>query len=194
MVRLVRTARGDFFEAIEDASWVLDRFPDEDLRLRRAECHLQVKNYAEAIDDCTQVITNRPLLGRFAYGLRGICEARRGDDERAQADQAKFLEVTRNDVPSLDIAARPMVGDDISVHCSTIALLLAEKMQSLGGEIDPDQIATNRACVFRNDRFDESTTWFDRCPDRRAGKRKRKTSTGGRRRAVGLSDCGGSTG
>lgn len=165
----VYAERGEFANAIADATWVLQQIDDEDLRLRRAEWHLRQGNYADGITDCTSVMENRPFLGRLAVGLRGLCFASQGNMQQAEVDRHEFLKTTRDDVASLQISLAPMVGYDLSQHCPKLALLLAEKMVSRGQDLESDHFLSIGLAYLRNDHLEEAIRYLQRARDESHG-------------------------
>ncbi len=149
--------------ALEDANWVLEKIEEPDFRLLRAEWHYRAGHFEDAIADCSMVIERDPKWKSHAYGLRAACHEAMNQVDQAATDQAKFLELTSVDVSTLDMAAGPMSGHDISLRHPTIALRVVRKIQSLDVELD-EYIEHTIGCVlYRNDLWDECTKWQEAC-------------------------------
>lgn len=133
---------------------------DDDFRLLRAEWCLRAGRVNEALAECSRVIQWNGWSTKFAYGLRAACHEALGHPELALADQAKFIELTRFDASSLEMAADPMTGADISLWHPTIALRIVRKIQSLTGEPEADVRQTVGITLYRNDLFAEAEEWI----------------------------------
>jgi tetratricopeptide (TPR) repeat protein len=150
-----------FERAIDDANWILERIEEPDFRLLRAEWNYRAGHFEAAIADCSNVIEQNNKLKSYAYGHRAACYEAMGEAEQAAIDQAKFLELTSVDASTLNMAAGPMSGCDISLRHPTIALRVVRKIQSLGVELN-EEIEHSIGCVlYRNDLFDESAKWLE---------------------------------
>ncbi len=142
-------------------SWVLQRIEEDDFRLLRAEWLFHLGQFEPTIEDCSRVISANENLARFAYGLRGQCQMKLGIVQQAAVDHGKFLELTRDDPRSLDMAARPMVGKDISLRHPAIAMLLVDKIRSLNAGYDRAAANTIGLVLYRNHRFQDVIDWFE---------------------------------
>lgn len=150
-----------FERAIDDANWVLERIDEPDFRLHRAEWNYRAGHFEAAIADCSDVIEQNKKWKPYAYGQRAACHEAMGEANQAAIDQAKFLELTSVDLSTLNMAARPMSGCDISLRHPTIALRLVRKIQSLSVERN-EEIEHTIGCVLcRNDLFNESAKWLE---------------------------------
>jgi tetratricopeptide (TPR) repeat protein/WD40 repeat protein len=150
-----------FERAIDDADWVLERIEEPDFRLLRAEWNYRAGHFDAAIADCSAVIEQDKKWKQHAYGQRAACYEAMGEANQAAADQAKFLELTSVDVSTLNMAAGPMSGCDISLRHPTIALRVVRKIQSLSVELDEEIEHTIGRVLCRNDLFDESAKWLE---------------------------------
>ena len=144
--------------AIEDANWILERISEPEVRLLRAEWNYRSQCFAQAIEDCSRVMTEQPKLAVRAVGLRSLCSQAIGNADAADTDRKKFDEKCTEAVSQFDMAANPMVGPDISLRHPIIANLYAEKMLALNVELAPEYRNTIGLVFYRNGRFNEAIT------------------------------------
>lgn len=171
----VLAAMRDYSRAIEGANEVIalkaskESPIDQDFRLLRAEWHYQAGHFKEAIDDCSYIIDLNVKWSKFAYGLRAACHEALGDLDRARSDQSQFVELTRFDAKSLNMASDTMTGRDISLRHPTIALRVVRKIQSLPEELSEEVEHTIGRVLYRNDHFEECATWIEQSITRGQG-------------------------
>ncbi len=143
-------------EAIQDADWIMAQITEPEVRLLRAEWNYRCQRIAQAIEDCSQVVTEQPKLAVRALGLRSVCHRAIGNTDAADADRKTFDEKCTAPMSQLDMAAYPMVGTDISLRHPVIANLYAEKMLALNVEIDPEYRNTIGLVLYRNGKFSDA--------------------------------------
>ena len=142
---------------------------DVDFRLLRAEWCYRAKQFDASIADCSHVIRGGGKWTSYAYGLRSACYEAIGNSELAKSDQAKFWELTHVDAGTLNMAAGPMSGRDISLRHPTIALRVVRKLQSLDLELDETIEHTIGRVFYQNDLYEEAARWIEDCLSRGEG-------------------------
>ena len=151
----VAAALFQYESAIEDADWVLSKFPEINLIQQRAEWHYQVGNYRNSIQDCDHFLKRVPVAA-MPYYLRSLCHQALGEIDLAAQDRASFDEKASTGHATLVTYASNMAGWDISLHRPIHALGAIERLRSLKPDFDREQVNAIGLILYRNGRYQEA--------------------------------------
>ena len=76
--------------------------------------------------------------------------------DKAESDLKEFESNFTQHLNSLDLIVRPMVGRDISLHCPTVAMQLAERMQQIQPDHSLETDNTIAMALHRSRRYQEA--------------------------------------
>jgi tetratricopeptide (TPR) repeat protein len=151
----VAAALFQYESAIEDADWVLLKFPETNLIQQRAEWHYQVGNYRNSIQDCDHFLKRVPVAA-MPYYLRSLCHQALGEIDLSAKDRETFDEKASTGHATLVTYASNMAGWDISLHRPIHALGAIERLRSLKPDFDREQMNAIGLTLYRNGRYQEA--------------------------------------
>ncbi len=149
------SAHGRFDRAVEDADFVLNRVPEVNLLLQRAEWNYQLGRYQESIGDCYRFL-ELTTKANMSYALRAMCNEALGNMQDAVIDRENFELNTSNANEDLSAYALATAGWDISLRRPTMAMIAIDRLRSHNAPLSRKHSFAIALALYRNGRYQES--------------------------------------